>query len=70
MRESFERNKGIKYFAYALNLAGEITSPLNGDRLEIVKFDSKEDNNYVVVAGNIAKLNKIICVPKNQEAET
>ena len=36
------------------------TSPLNGNHLEIVKFSSKEDNNYERVAGNISRLNKIV----------
>jgi hypothetical protein len=46
-----------------LNLSGEVTLPLNGNHLEIVKFYSKEDSNYAVVAGNISKLNKTIALP-------
>ena len=41
-----------------MDLVGERCSPLNGNHLEIAKYSSKEDDNYVRVAGNILKLKK------------
>jgi hypothetical protein len=37
-----------------LGLPGEKICALNGNHVEIVKFSSKEDGNYLSVAGNIA----------------
>ena len=39
-----------------LNLPSERTSALNGNHLQITKYESKKDNNYVRVSGNIAKM--------------
>jgi hypothetical protein len=54
-----------------LGFPSERYSALNGNHLEIVKFSSKEDDNYERVAGNISRLVKIVGLPpNNQEAET
>jgi hypothetical protein len=44
-----------------IGFSGERSSALNGNHLEIVKYPSKEHNNYSRVAGNISILrNKIL----------
>jgi hypothetical protein len=39
-----------------LGLPGERTSALNGNHLEITKYSSKADDNFIRVSGNIARL--------------
>ena len=54
-----------------LGFPRERSSPLNGNHLEISKFYSKEDDNYVRVARNISKLNESVRgLLKNGEGET
>ena len=55
-----------------IGLNEERISPLNGNHLEIVKFYSKEDVNFIRVAGNISKLNNIVnlAVQRTGERET
>ena len=46
----------------------EKCTPLNGNHLEIVKYFSKEDDNYDRVAGNILKLKKMAVLPPKNRA--
>jgi len=41
-----------------LGFPGERTAPLNGDHLQIAKYSSRNDDNYIKVAGNIKRLVK------------
>jgi uncharacterized protein (UPF0333 family) len=43
-----------------MDLPNEKTCPLNGNHLEIVKYVSKEDNNFITVSGNIVKMSSKI----------
>ena len=53
-----------------MGLVGERCSPLNGNHLEIVKYYSKEDDNYVRVTGNMASLIKRISESKHELDDT
>jgi hypothetical protein len=46
----------VPRYSATLELPGEKTSALNGNHLEIAKFMSENDNNYVRVAANISRL--------------
>jgi hypothetical protein len=52
-----------------IGIAGEKASALNGNHSEIVKFLSKEDDNYIRVTGNISMLMKKIISPKLEHWE-
>jgi hypothetical protein len=53
-----------------IGFSGERSSALNGNHLEIVKYSSKEDNNYIRVAGNISVLqNKILIARSAKSSE-
>jgi len=41
-----------------MGVLNEKTSPLNGDHIEISKYESNEDDNFRRVAGNIAKIGR------------
>ena len=51
-----------------LGFPGERTSALNGNHLEIAKYSSKEDDNFVRVSGNIARLVQKIVIPQQHIA--
>ena len=55
-----------------IGFPGEKASALNGNHLEIVKYSSKEDDNYIRLRGNILRIkNKIIAQSQvNQEEPT
>lgn len=52
-----------------IGLSGEKPSALDGNHLDIVKFQSKEDNNYIRVAGAISMLMKTIILPRQETSE-
>jgi hypothetical protein len=46
----------VPEFSATLGFAAEVRVPLNGDHFSIVKYASKEDNNYRIVSGTLAGL--------------
>ena len=53
-----------------IGLNEERISPLNGNHLEIVKFYSKEDDNFIRVAGNLSRLsNSIVNIAMQETGE-
>jgi hypothetical protein len=49
-----------------LGFPGERTGPLNGDHLQIARYLSRDDDNYIKVAGNIKRLvKKLAPDPRN-----
>ena len=52
-----------------IGVSGEISSSLNGNHLEIVKFLSKEDDNYITVAGNLSVLMRKVIIPRPDDPE-
>lgn len=52
-----------------IGVSGEISSSLNGNHLEIVKFLSKEDDNYITVAGNLSVLMRKVIIPRPDNPE-
>jgi hypothetical protein len=47
-----------------IGFPGEKASVLNGNHLEIVRFRSREDDNYLRVVGNISMLKNKITAPR------
>ena len=52
-----------------LGFPGERSAPLNGNHMEISKFTSVEDDNYISVTGNIMRLLTLIATGQ-AETET
>jgi hypothetical protein len=50
-----------------MGLQGERTVALNGNHLEIVKYDSKIDDNFKTVAGRLAIIVKDIHAEQSNE---
>jgi len=46
----------VAEYSATLGLADEVRVPLNGDHLSIVRYASKEDNNYRIVSGTLRGL--------------
>jgi len=47
-----------------LGFPGERASALNGNHLEIAKYSSRADNNFVRVSANIARIIHNISIPQ------
>ncbi len=47
-----------------LGLPGEKASALNGNHMEIAKYSSKQDDNFIRVCENIARLVHKVVIPQ------
>jgi hypothetical protein len=48
----------------AIGLSEEAVVPLNGNHMEICKYKSEDDENYITVSAHISRINRELLSPE------